>query len=229
MKKLNTQFSHGEANPPETDWRLQRARTVRLSLIRRSFVALIITSGVLLTPLTSRWPVTGPFMRDVTVMLGMLLIGTGAALRLWAGLYLGGHKERRLVTWGPYSCVRNPLYLGNIVAAGGIGLISGSPYVLILTLAATTLVYLATIRQEEHKLQPIFGPDYTRYLQAAPPLLPHPGAVRRLISDTTPCIITHFSLARELRRCLGLVALGFVAFGLATAAPLVQSHLAALL
>ncbi len=229
MKKLDSPCSTAEPNSPEYARHRQRLRTVRLSLIRRTFVALIITSGILLTPLTSRWPVADPFMRDVMIMLGMLLIGTGAALRLWAGLYLGGHKERQLVTCGPYSCVRNPLYLGNIVAAAGIGLISGSPYVLTLTLTATTLVYLATIRQEEHKLQPLFGSDYNRYLQAAPPLLPHPAAVRRLIKDTTPCTITHFSLARELRRCLCLVALGFVAFLLAMAAPLLHAHLPTLL
>ncbi len=229
MKQQDQHFASGEPASDVTEVRLKRARTVRLSLLRRTLVGVIITSGVLLTPLTSRWPGTHPLLRDLVLMSGMLLIVSGAALRLWAGLYIGGHKERRLVTGGPYSCVRNPLYLGNLLAAGGIALISGSPYVLVLTLGATSAVYLATIRQEEDKLQPIFGADYRRYLQAAPALLPRLSDIRRLISDTTPCSVTHFSLARELKRCLGLVALGFTAFLLAMSSPLLHAHLPAFL
>src|SRR6476660_1715925 len=34
----------------------------------------------------------------------------GTALRLWATGYVGGRKRRELVTEGPYSLCRNPLY-----------------------------------------------------------------------------------------------------------------------
>jgi hypothetical protein len=152
-------------------------------------------------------------------MLGTLLIGLGAALRLWAGLYIGGHKERDLVTSGPYSCARNPLYLGNLLAAAGIAALTCSPDVFVLTLAATTAVYVATIRAEQRKLRPIFGAAYDRYLREVPALVPRAGSVRRLIHDATPCTITHRSLARELGRCSALLALGLTAVLLAMNAP----------
>lgn len=215
--------------PDKAERQRARARTVRLSLLRRGLVGLILASGVVLTPLTTLWPGVDPLTRGLVIMLGTLLLGAGAALRLWAGLYIGGHKERELVTGGPYSLVRNPLYLGNLLAAAGIGLLTGSPLVLALTFGATLVVYIATIRSEEHKLTPIFGADYRAYLREVPALLPRPAALRRLIHDTTPCIITHRSLARELTRCLGLAALGLVALLLTVAAPLLQAHLSALL
>jgi len=196
-----------------------RARTVRLGRLRRSLVGLIIAAGIVLAPLTTRWAGADPAWRYLCIMLGTLLIGLGAALRLWAGLYIGGHKERDLVTSGPYSCVRNPLYLGNLLAAAGIGALTCSPDVFVLTVAATATVYVATIREEQRKLRPIFGAAYDRYLGEVPSLLPRAGSVRRLIHDATPCTVTHRSLARELGRCSRLLALGLTAFLLAVNAP----------
>ncbi len=192
------------------------------SLVRRSLVALTILTGVVLTPLTTRWPESGPLVRDLVVMLGTLLICAGAAIRLWAGLYIGGHKERRLVTEGPYSCVRNPLYLGNLLAAGGIAALTGSPVIAAVTVGATITLYLVTIRQEERKLRPIFGAGYAAYLREVPALLPSPARCLRLIRDDTPCTISHRSLARELPRCGGLLALGLFAFLLTLAAPMIS-------
>jgi protein-S-isoprenylcysteine O-methyltransferase Ste14 len=196
----------------ETGQAEARARTVRQSRLRRGSVGLIILAGLILAPMTTQWPGTPPLLRDLVVMLGTLLIALGTALRLWAGLYIGGHKERELVTSGPYNCVRNPLYLGNLLAAGGITALTGSPVVAAGTVAATFAIYVATIRQEEQKLKPIFGTAYTGYLRRVPALLPRLACLRHLTHDATPCIVTHRSMARELRRCLGFVVLGVTAF-----------------
>lgn len=229
MKNLEQNMPVIEAMSLDDDRPRTRARTRRQSLLRRSFVGFLIMSGILLSPLTSRWPDFNPFVRDIAIIFGTLVLGAGLAIRLWAGLYIGGHKERRLIVVGPYSCVRNPLYLGNLVTAGGIGVITGSPYVIVLVLGAMLAVYLVTIRQEEQKLYPIFGAAYQTYLWEVPPLLPHLSSVRHLIHDETPCTITHFSLARELKRCLGLAALGFLAFLLAMSGPFLHTLLPAAL
>lgn len=215
---MNTQTENSrtiDSRPAPAAQLRTRARTVRLGRLRRILVGLIIAAGIVLAPLTTRWAGADPAWRYLCIILGTLLIGLGAAVRLWAGLYIGGRKERDLVTSGPYSCVRNPLYLGNLLAASGIAALTCSPDVFVFTVAATATVYVATIRQEQRKLLPIFGAAYDRYLREVPSLLPRAGSVRHLIHDATPCTITHRSLARELGRCSGLLALGLAAFLLA--------------
>src|SRR4029453_14157849 len=41
--------------------------------------------------------------------------------RTWTSLYIGGRKNRALLTKGPYSVVRNPLYCFSILGAAGCG------------------------------------------------------------------------------------------------------------
>jgi protein-S-isoprenylcysteine O-methyltransferase Ste14 len=41
----------------------------------------------------------------------------GATLRLWSTLYIGGRKRVVLVSDGPYSLCRNPLYVGTFLIA----------------------------------------------------------------------------------------------------------------
>ena len=86
-------------------------------------------------------------LRNLVFMRGTLLIALGTGFRLWAGLYIGGHKERELVTSGPYSCVRNSLYLGNLLTAGDIATLTGLPVVAGCTVATTFALYVATVRQ----------------------------------------------------------------------------------
>ena len=59
-------------------------------------------------------------------------IGVGLVLfcvvgRMWSILYIGSKKNQALVTTGPYSITRNPLYLFSAVGALGLGLFVGSP------------------------------------------------------------------------------------------------------
>ena len=114
METLESSSTAVEAAPQETKEQIPRSYTVWHSRLRRGFVGVIILAGIVLTPFTTRWSEANPLLRDLAIFLGTLLICTGTALRLWAGLYIGGHKERRLVTDGPYSCVRNPLYLTSV-------------------------------------------------------------------------------------------------------------------
>lgn len=93
-------------------------------------------------------------------------------LRVWATMYVGGRKEKILVTEGPYSICRNPLYLGSLGCAFAIVLFFNSVTLLIVTAMVATVYFRAVIPSEEAVLRSRFGEAYERYAQQTPRLLP---------------------------------------------------------
>ncbi len=104
--------------------------------------------------------------------LALILIGIGG--RLWSILYIGGRKSAEIVTTGPYSVVRNPLYFFSTIAAAGVGTQTGS---ITVAMAAATLCatafYIVAMREEAH-LKALFGAPYEAYLQRVPRFVPNP-------------------------------------------------------
>ena len=168
--------------------------------------------GALLIPSTTLLSSLDPAVGELVAMAGMTLVIAGATVRTWAGLYIGGRKNQDVVRDGPYALARNPLYLGNLLAATGIVLLSGSLVVAALALPAIFLVFLFTIRSEEAKLSGKFGPAFTSYRASVPMFIPRPSAIRRFLEDDSPKIISHRNVARELRRGAIVVGLGLLAF-----------------
>lgn len=126
---------------------------------------------------------------------GLLLVGIATVGRLWCSLYISGHKDARLVTVGPYSLCRNPLYLFSILGFTGLGLLTAS-----ITLAAgMLLVFVSTyhlvVRREEEYLGARHGATFEAYRAAVPRFLPKLSGLRE--PDTYVC---H---PRLFRRTLG--------------------------
>ena len=103
---------------------------------------------------------------------GLFLLTVCSMGRLWALLYISGKKTQEVITDGPYSIVRHPLYLFSFIGAIGIGLASDN----ILVLAALVIFYLSyyplTILSEEKTLTKKFGPAYIDYAKRTPRFLP---------------------------------------------------------
>ena len=103
---------------------------------------------------------------------GLFLLTICSMGRLWALLYISGYKKLELITEGPYSIVRHPLYVFSLVGAIGIGLASEN----ILVLAVLVIFYLSyyplTILVEEKKLVDKFGQAYPDYIKRTPRFLP---------------------------------------------------------
>jgi protein-S-isoprenylcysteine O-methyltransferase Ste14 len=110
------------------------------------------------------------------VIEGVGLAGVIAAIlgRLWCILYIGGRKSSELVSTGPFSVTRNPLYFFSTVGAVSAGLIFGSLVVASLLGAATYLVFRSTANREAEYLAVAFGSDYQAYAEVTPSFLPNP-------------------------------------------------------
>ena len=104
--------------------------------------------------------------------LGVLLLIFGAFGRAWASGYISGHKNKDLVTDGPYSLIRNPLYFFSFISFLGVGLVFRSG---ILTIAFGGLFFYThwrTILKEEKKLKVIFGDSFEAYITSVPRFIP---------------------------------------------------------
>ena len=104
----------------------------------------------------------------------MLIVG-GIVFALYAVLELGRSlsmlpEARRLVTNGPYSVIRHPLYLGEAVALVGVTLQYLSPWALAL-LALQCIFQLERMKNEELVLSRAF-PDYRDYAARTARLVP---------------------------------------------------------
>lgn len=97
----------------------------------------------------------------------------GLALRAWAAGCLA--KNQQLATGGPYSYVRNPLYVGTLMVAAGLAIASRSIWLAALFAVVFLFVYLPVIQNEEQHLRKIF-PEYEAYAERVPALLPRVGS-----------------------------------------------------
>jgi protein-S-isoprenylcysteine O-methyltransferase Ste14 len=110
--------------------------------------------------------------------LGTLMVAVAALIRSWAESYLHSsivhdaalHGEQ-LVADGPYRRVRNPLYLGNVLLAIGVGLLASRSGFLFISIGMWVFCYRLILREETTLLQSQ-GESYRRYFAAVPRLLP---------------------------------------------------------
>ncbi len=110
-----------------------------------------------------------------TILSGFPVVLIGEIIRIWAVSYAGSETRTtdgvggsNLVTQGPFSVVRNPLYIGNIMIYTGLGIMSFSlfPYIQILALICFSFQYYCIILNEEEYLKTAFGENFSIYLKS---------------------------------------------------------------
>lgn len=109
---------------------------------------------------------------------GYVLIVVAIGIRLWCTLYIGSRKNRRLVTAGPYSLARNPLYVGSVIGAVGVGLQTGTLTLAVVFGGLVALVFAVVVRREEAHLAGLFGAEYDAYRARTPRFWPRPSLYR---------------------------------------------------
>lgn len=112
-------------------------------------------------------------VHETIEMFGVLLIFLGIVGRLWSTLYIGGRKSAEVVTGGPYSITRNPLYLFSTVAAAGVGAQIGSFSGIILFALLCAGAFHIVILREERYLKQVLGAPYQAYLAKVPRFFPN--------------------------------------------------------
>lgn len=118
-------------------------------------------------------------------IVATLIIVIGEAFRL-AGVSAAGTVTRRrsrdvqrLVTYGIFSWMRNPLYVGNFLIWAGFVVGSGVLWFLPVALVLFAIEYTLIVRYEEGVLESIFGLEYVAYKQRTPRWIPRPPAEKR--------------------------------------------------
>lgn len=111
-----------------------------------------------------------------SLAVGLPVSALGLLLRGWAT----GHVEKniRLAESGPYAYVRNPLYIGTLLAAAGFAIASRQWGLGVLFTVVFLFIYLPAIELEEQHLRKLF-PEFAEYARRVPALWPTFTRVRK--------------------------------------------------
>lgn len=126
-------------------------------------------------PVVLAWLAMARPLSAAALATGAALVAAGSALRAWATLYnryAQGCERKSLATGGPYSWLRNPLYVANALVLLGGFVASGLWAWLPATGLWVALVYTLTIRHEERRLLEKYGDAYAAYCTSVGRWLP---------------------------------------------------------
>jgi protein-S-isoprenylcysteine O-methyltransferase Ste14 len=111
-------------------------------------------------------------VHEAIELVGVVLIFLGIVGRLWSTLYIGGRKSSEVVTGGPYSITRNPLYVFSSVAAAGVGAQTGSFTATIGFAVLCASAFHIVILREEKFLAEALGAPFKAYTARVPRFFP---------------------------------------------------------
>lgn len=100
-----------------------------------------------------------------------LLVWTHRTLGAFWTLKLELRPKHKLITWGPYSRIRHPMYTAVLLFMFAIGIIAADWLILVIT-ALNLLVVYKRIDGEERMMLDHFGTKYEEYMQRTRRLLP---------------------------------------------------------
>ena len=150
---------------------------------QRSWLPLPIAAALLFIP-------AAPSITVSTRLLwsGVLIVASGEALRLWAVHHIGVISRTRsdrlgpLVATGPFSLVRNPLYLGNILLWVGFAVSARLLWIVPLVALLLAFEYHAIVRWEERLLETRLGDGYRAYAARVSRWIPSLRAPAQLVT-----------------------------------------------
>jgi protein-S-isoprenylcysteine O-methyltransferase Ste14 len=155
------------------DVKAGRTRWTRFAGVRVAIVLFVLLL-LRLRLLKGRTVTTDPWLQ----VIGLALFVLGLALAVWARVYLGRNwgmpmsekADPELVTSGPYSTIRHPIYSGIILAMVGTTVAVSLYWLVAVVLLGAYFVYSAIT--EERYMAGRFPGTYPHYKQSTKMLIP---------------------------------------------------------
>jgi protein-S-isoprenylcysteine O-methyltransferase Ste14 len=150
-----------------------------------------------------------PSLGALAVLVGAPVAMAGEALRLWvigyAYIVRGGRDGKAyaddLVREGLFAHARHPLYTGNLMIAGGLWLMYGTWFTVLVVIPLFLFVYVAMALNEEEYLIGEFGDEYLDYMASVNRFLPDLRGISQSLEGWT------YDWRRALRKDYGQIAL----------------------
>ena len=138
------------------------------------------------------------------LVIGLIPVACGWSLRTWAAGTLRKHVG--LTTTGPYSIIRNPLYLGTFMMVVGFAILADASPLVWLASGACLAMCICAVHHEERILSSQYGSNWQHYAQHTPRFIP-----RRLLAPSSAWTLEEWIRNREYQAVLatmaGLIAL----------------------
>lgn len=151
------------------------------------------------------------FLDEIFDVIGISFICLGFLLRISGR----GHKSevskngRQLVSDGPYSLVRNPMYLGIFMIGFGIILFLWKWWIIFIFVILFFIRFLPQIKREEKLLHANFTKDYELYCQKSPRLFPNLSLLwKEDIKEYLP--LKYKWIKKELLSLITVIAIAFI-------------------
>ncbi|MCP4294773.1 MAG: hypothetical protein GY786_04120 [Proteobacteria bacterium] len=125
---------------------------------------------------------------NTSLLTGGALIVIGELIRIYGVAFIGGVSRTRtysagqkVIKFGPFAYVRNPLYLGNLLLSSGLVVIANvdlevssqdSRFFILLFMLFFFLQYVPIVNWEENNLKSVFGKEYEDYITSVPRWIP---------------------------------------------------------
>ena len=120
----------------------------------------------------SYWETKNAKVTFALFLIGTILVAIASLGRMWCSLYIAGYKNKRLVTEGPYSLCRNPLYFFSAVGGVGVGCTTETFTFPVVFIVLFALYYPLVIKGEEKRLKQIYGVEFEEYIKRVPAFFP---------------------------------------------------------
>jgi protein-S-isoprenylcysteine O-methyltransferase Ste14 len=156
---VNTESSNPQAG---SGWLTSRVVWPIQKLATRLRILLGAAGAVVLLAYVDR----GPMWPGVLVVLG------GELLQLWASAHL--RKNVHLVKSGPYSWLRNPMYLGRFFVGLGLALLTWRSFIILAYVVGFWAYAQARVLGEEARLRELFRDEYEEFCRQVNRWLPKP-------------------------------------------------------